>query len=164
MSIAIVYGSSGGNTESVAKLIQKKLGKEVDLINIAKITPNELNSYDGLIVGTSTYYDGKLQDDWEAFDKETLELKGKTVALFGVGNQKRHSTTFNDGIGILYELFATKGAKIVGDKNSTDRYTFETSKAVVDGKFIGLIIDKEVDGDLIEDNVAKWINLIKNKF
>ncbi|MDR0579267.1 MAG: flavodoxin [Campylobacteraceae bacterium] len=163
MSIAIVYGSTKGNTTGVAELIKSNFG-DVDLINIAKTTPSELNKYDGLIIGTPTYYDGKLQDDWEAFDKEALELKGKKVALFGVGNQRRHSTTFNNGIGILYELFVKKGAEIVGDKNPTDRHTFETSKAVVDGKFVGLVIDKEVEGDSLEDNIAKWTNSVKKFF
>jgi flavodoxin I len=163
MSIAIVYGSTKGNTANVAELIKSNF-QEADLINIAKTTPDELNKYNALIVGTPTYYDGKLQDDWEAFDKEALELKGKKVALFGVGNQKRHSTTFSDGVGILYELFVKKGAKIIGNKNPTDKHTFEASKAVVDGKFAGLIIDKEVEGDSLEDNVAKWVDLIKGSF
>ncbi|MDR1284964.1 MAG: flavodoxin [Campylobacteraceae bacterium] len=163
MSVAIVYGSTKGAAASVAELIKNNF-KEADLINIAKATPDELNGYDGLIIGTSTYYDGELQDDWEAFDKEALELNGKKVALFGVGNQKRHGKTFNNGIGILYELAVSKGAKIVGDKNPTDKYTFETSKAVVDGKFVGLVIDKDVEGDSLEDSVAKWTNSIKNNF
>ncbi|MDR2635719.1 MAG: flavodoxin domain-containing protein, partial [Campylobacteraceae bacterium] len=134
------------------------------LINIAKTTADELNRYDGLIIGTPTYYDGQLQDDWEEFNKDALELKGKKVALFGIGNQTRHSTTFSDGIGILYELFVSKGAKIIGDKNPTDKYTFETSKAVVDGKFVGLIVDKDVEGNSLADSIAKWTNLVKSSF
>ncbi|MDR1460742.1 MAG: flavodoxin [Campylobacteraceae bacterium] len=163
MSVAIVYGSTKGTTASVAEIIKNNF-QEADLINIAKTTADKLNSYDGLIIGTSTYYDGQLQDDWEAFDKEALELNGKRVAFFGVGNQKRHSETFNDGIGILYELGVKKGAKIVGDKNPIDNYAFEASRAVVDSKFIGLIIDKEVECDLLKDSVTKWTNLIKNDF
>ncbi|MDR1554765.1 MAG: flavodoxin [Campylobacteraceae bacterium] len=163
MSVAIVYGSTKGTTTSVAELIKSNF-KEADLINIAKTTPDELNGYDGFIIGTPTYYDGQLQDDWEAFDKEALNLEGKKVALFGIGNQRRHSNTFSNGIGILYELFIKKGAKIVGDKNPTDKFTFETSKAVIDGKFVGLIIDKEVEGDLLENSVEKWVNLIKKSF
>jgi flavodoxin I len=163
MSVAIVYGSTKGATQGVAELIKSNF-KEADLINVAKTTPDELNGYDGLIIGTSTYYDGQLQDDWETFDKEALKLEGKKVALFGVGNQKRHSSTFNDGVGILHELFIKKGAKIVGDKNLSDKYVFESSKAVVDGKFVGLVIDREVEGDLLEDSVAKWVNYIKSSF
>jgi flavodoxin I len=163
MSVAIVYGSTKGNTEGVAEIIKSHFG-EADLINIAKTTPDKLNSYDGLIIGTPTYYDGQLQDDWEAFDKEALKLEGKKVALFGVGNQKRHATTFNNAIGILYELFVKKGAKIIGDKNPTDKHTFESSKAVANGKFVGLVIDKEVEGDLLEDSIAKWVKSIKSSF
>ncbi|MDR2081763.1 MAG: flavodoxin [Campylobacteraceae bacterium] len=163
MSVAIVYGSTKGNTKSVAELIKSNF-QEADLIDIAKTTPEQLNVYSGLIIGTPTYYDGELQDDWEAFNKEALELKGKTVALFGIGNQKRHSSTFNNGIGILHELFVEKGAKIVGGKNPTDKYTFESSKAVVDGKFVGLIVDKEVEGGSLEKSIAAWTKNIKSAF
>ncbi|MDR0408479.1 MAG: flavodoxin [Campylobacteraceae bacterium] len=161
MSVAIVYGSTKGATEGIAKLIKSNF-KEADFINIAKTSPDELNDYDALIMGTPTYYDGQLQDDWEAFDKEALNLKDKKVAFFGIGNQKRHSKTFNDGVGILYELSVKKGAKVVGDKNPIDKYTFEFSKAMADGKFIGLVIDREVEGDLLEDSIKKWTDLVKN--
>ncbi|MDR0408480.1 MAG: flavodoxin [Campylobacteraceae bacterium] len=164
MSIAIVYGSSGGNTESVAKLIQKKLGKEADLIDIGKADANEINGYDKLILGTSTWYEGELQDDWDLFNKDTLELEGKTVAFFGLGDQESYGGEFCDGVGTLYELSLKKGAKIVGDKNSTEGYSFEESKAVVDGKFIGLIIDEDNQSDLTEERVEKWVESIKSVF
>ncbi|MFV0481543.1 MAG: flavodoxin domain-containing protein, partial [Campylobacteraceae bacterium] len=78
MSIAIVYGSSGGNTEDVAKQIKKKLGKEATLIDIARTDADTLNGYDKLILGSSSWYDGELQDDWDSFDKNALDLSGKT--------------------------------------------------------------------------------------
>jgi flavodoxin I len=163
MGIAIVYGSTKGNTEGVAKLIKSHF-QEADLIDIAKTTPEQLNTYNGLIIGTPTYYDGKLQDDWERFNKDALKLEGKKVALFGIGSQSIHRATFNDGIGILHKLFVKKGAKIIGDKNSIDKYSFESSKAVVDGKFVGLIIDKEVESSLLEKNIAVWTKSIKSAF
>ncbi|MDR1284965.1 MAG: flavodoxin [Campylobacteraceae bacterium] len=164
MSIAIVYGSSGGNTESVAKLIQKKLGKEIDLIDISKADADKINGYDKLILGTSTWYEGELQDDWDSFNKDSLKLEGKTVALFGLGDQDGYGGEFCDGVGTLYQLSLEKGAKIVGDKNSTEGYSFEYSKAVVDGKFVGLIVDEDNQSDLTESRVEKWVESIKSAF
>ncbi|MDR1976361.1 MAG: flavodoxin [Campylobacteraceae bacterium] len=164
MSIAIVFGSSGGNTEGVAKLIKKGLGKEADLIDIGKADASKINSYDKLILGTSTWYEGELQDDWDSFDKESLELEGKTVALFGLGDQEGYGGEFADGVGTLYHLSLKKGAKIVGDKNSTEGYNFEESKAVVDGKFVGLIVDEDNQSDLTAERVEKWVESIKSAF
>jgi flavodoxin I len=164
MSIAIVYGSSGGNTESVAKLIQKGLGKEADLIDISKADAGKINSYDKLIFGTSTWYEGELQDDWDSFNKDALELEGKTVALFGLGDQEGYGGEFCNGVGTLYELSLKKGANIVGDKNSTEGYSFEESKAVIDGKFVGLIIDEDNQSDLTQSRVEKWVESIKSAF
>ncbi|MDR2789891.1 MAG: flavodoxin [Campylobacteraceae bacterium] len=164
MSIAIVYGSSGGNTEGVAKLIQKKLGVEADLIDIGKADAGKINSYDKLILGTSTWYEGELQDDWAEFNKDALELEGKTVALFGLGDQEGYGGEFCNGVGTLYELSLKKGAKIVGDKNSTEGYSFEESKAVVDGKFVGLIIDEDNQSDLTSSRVEQWVKSIKSAF
>ncbi|MDR1976362.1 MAG: flavodoxin [Campylobacteraceae bacterium] len=163
MSLAIVYGSTKGTTARVAELIKSRF-EGADLINIAQAKPDELNRYDGFIFGTSTWYDGELQDDWEEFDKNAIKVEGKPVALFGIGNQKRHGETFSNGIGILHELFSKNGAKIIGDKNPTDGYVFEKSKAVVDGKFVGLIIDQEFPDDLAKEYVAKWTSSIKDNF
>jgi flavodoxin I len=164
MSIAIVYGSKGGSAASVAKLIKDKLGRDADLINIGEVNVNKLNSYDKLILGSATLGSGELQDDWSEFDKDALELKGKTVALFGTGNQKRHGDTFCDALGLLHDISVKKGAKIVGDKNPTDGYSFNKSKAVVDGSFVGLVVDKDIHGEILEEHVGEWVSLIKANF
>jgi flavodoxin I len=164
MSIAIVYGSSGGNTQNVAELIKKSLGKEADLIDIGKADAKTLNGYDKLILGTSTWYNGELQDDWDSFDKNSLELGGKTVALFGLGDQDGYSDEFVDGVGILYDIAIKKGAKIVGAKNSTSGYSFGSSKAVVDGHFVGLIIDEDNQSELTNSRVESWVGSIKADF
>jgi flavodoxin I len=64
----------------------------------------------------------------------------------------------------LYELSLKKGANIVGDKNSTEGYNFEESKAVIEGKFVGLIIDEDNQSDLTDSRVEKWVESIKSTF
>ena len=88
--LAIVYGSTTGNTAEVAKQLQNTWGKNVaDLYEVGSASASQLNSYPFLILGTSTWGCGDLQDDWECHLNllSELDLKGKKVALFGVGDQ-----------------------------------------------------------------------------
>ena len=79
--VGIIFGSSMGNTEDAAKLISEKLGIENELKNVADIAPADLNKYTALIIGSSTWNDGELQDDWAGFDFSALDVAGKTVAI-----------------------------------------------------------------------------------
>ena len=53
-TIGIFYGSTTGNTEGVAKLIGKKLSvSSDDIIEVGSATPEMLQHYDVLILGSS---------------------------------------------------------------------------------------------------------------
>ncbi len=81
---AIIYGSSTGNTENAAKKIAETLNEDnVSLFDISSFDLNELSKYSNLILGTSTWGVGDIQDDWESKISEfsKLDLKGKTVAF-----------------------------------------------------------------------------------
>jgi len=161
MKIAIVYGSSGGNTENVAKKIESLIDDEVALLDIGSTDADTINGYETLIFGTSTWYDGELQDDWESFDFDTLELEGKKVALFGLGDQQGYGHEFCNAMGILYERVTQKKATIIGNGWSTDGYDFEASSAVVDGAFVGLAIDEDNEDDLTDGRVSSWVEGLK---
>ena len=75
--IGIVYGSSMGNTEDAAKLISEGLGLENELLNVSDVDAAKLNGFDKLILGTSTWGSGDLQDDWDAFDFKGLKFVAK---------------------------------------------------------------------------------------
>ena len=61
----IFYGSTTGTTESVARLIAEKLGvSPADVHDVSKLDAALAESYEALILGTSTWGDGELQDDW----------------------------------------------------------------------------------------------------
>jgi flavodoxin I len=163
MSIAIVYGSTGGNTEVVAKKIQSVLGGDVALLDIGDTDADTINGYEALILGTSTWYDGELQDDWDSFDFDSLELEGKKVAFFGLGDQQGYGHEFCNGMGILYEKAKQKGAIIIGDGWSIDGYDFEASDAVVDGAFVGLAIDEDNEDELTDERIEAWIQGLKTQ-
>ena len=53
--MGIIYGSSTGTCESIAQTIAEKLGvASVDVIDASKITTEKVESYDILLLGTST--------------------------------------------------------------------------------------------------------------
>lgn len=156
--LAVVYGSSTGNTQEVAEKLAEELGGEA--LEVSSVAPADLAKYSSLIFGTSTWGSGDLQDDWEGFDFDGLDLNGKVVALFGLGDSSSYGDTYCDAMGQIYEAIKDKGAKIIGSV-STDGYEFEESRAVVDGKFVGLALDNDNQGDLTDDRIAAWVESIK---
>lgn len=162
MAVAVIYGSAMGNTESAANVIADKLGIS-DVLNIADIDADKINSYDKLICGTSTWGSGDLQDDWDGFDFSGLSLSGKVVAVFGMGDSESYSDTYCGGMGKLAQNLKDAGATLVGEV-STDGYNFEASDAVVDGKFVGLALDNDNQEDQTEARIDAWIAQIKPQF
>ena len=156
----IVYGSTTGTCESIAQSIAEKLG--VSSINVSELTADVIASHDNLLLGTSTWGSGEVQDDWYT-GIETLRstsLQGKTIALFGCGDSSSYSDTFCGGMFALYQAVQAAGATLVGAV-STDGYTFDASEAVVDGKFVGLALDQDNESHLTDSRIAAWLDQIK---
>lgn len=161
--IGIIFGSSMGNTEAAANFLSENLGLDNKVLNVSEASPSDLNGFDKLILGSSTWGSGDLQDDWDAFDFDALEVSGKTIALFGMGDSSSYSDTYCNAMGLLYKKLSSKGAKIVGSV-STDGYNFDESEAVVDGKFVGLALDADNQDDETEPRIKAWIEVIKPHF
>ncbi len=157
----IIYGSTTGNAASAAQTIADKLGNGAVAKEVSAASQSDLTDNDNIILGSSTWGDGELQDDWFSFVstvKET-DLKGKTVAVFGVGDQFSYSDTYVNAMGELYDAAVAAGAKVVG-ATSTEGYSFNESSAVRDGKFVGLALDYDNQSDLSEDRIAAWVSQI----
>lgn len=152
----VVYGSSTGTCEAIAEKIARKIGCEA--INVQDLTAEVVESNQNLILGTSTWGAGELQDDWYDGLKvlQGANLAGKTIALFGCGDCESYGNTFVGGIGELYNGIKDSGARFVGSV-STDGYTFDDSEAVVDGKFIGLPLDDVNEDDKTDTRIDAWI-------
>lgn len=154
----IFYGSTTGTTESVARLIADKLGiAPADVHEVTQLDTALAESYDALIVGTSTWGDGELQDDWYDGLKvlQGAHLSGKIVALFGCGDSESYSDTFCDAMGLLYEGLKDSGCTFVGAVDDSD-YTYSASVAAADGKFVGLALDDVNESDRTDDRVSAW--------
>ena len=150
----IIYGSSTGTCQNIAEIIATKLGVS-DILDVAKVTASQISAYDNLILGTSTWGAGEMQDDWYDGIKElkNANLNGKTVALFGCGDSQSYSDTFCDGMGEIYRELQSSGCNIIGS-TPTDGYTYDNSTAVADGRFVGLAIENRIDA---------WIAGIKDQ-
>ena len=152
----VIYGSSTGTCESIAEKIAQKLGCEA--LNVQELSADVVAQNQNLILGTSTWGAGELQDDlYDGLSVlKNADLSGKTIALFGCGDCSTYSDTFVGGIGELYDGIKQSGAKFIGAV-STDGYTFDESSAVVDGKFIGLPLDDINEDDKTDERINAWV-------
>ena len=86
----VVYGSSTGNTEILASALTEELKSRFDVTarNVLDVTPQDIVDYDLIVLGSSTWDEGELQDDFRDFyyDMDQLDLSGKKVAVFGPGD------------------------------------------------------------------------------
>ena len=163
--IGIFYGSTTGNTENVAEKIKAAFGSETaDLHDVASASADELQKYDYLILGTSTWGDGDLQDDWDSFISEldTVDFSEKKVALFGLGDQEMYPDTFVNGMRTIYDKVKEKGATVLGFC-SNEGYTFDESTAVKDDSFVGLVIDEDNQAEMTDERVAAWVEKLKHE-
>ena len=163
---AIIYSFNTVKTAKIAKLIHETFAdKNIETVNVEDITSTNFLKYDNLILGVPTWFDGELPNYWDEFvpDIEDMKLKGKTVALFGLGDQKNYPENFLDGVGILGNLLEERGAKLVGF-TSTEGYSFENSVAQRNNNFIGLAIDYENQGSKNKERVKKWVEQLKKEF
>lgn len=166
--IGLFYGSSTCYTEIAGEKIRHEIGDEfIDLYNIHNEPIATALYYDYLIMGIPTWDYGELQEDWEEIwdDLDDLDFTGKTVALYGLGDQIGYPEWFLDALGYLYHKLKQRGATIIG-KWSANGYTFESSKALTDDQqyFVGLALDEENEFDLSEKRIATWCKQVKTAF
>lgn len=164
--IGIFYGSTTGNSETVANKLQENFGSEcADIIDVSNASSADIERYTNLIFGCSTWGIGDLQDDFEGFisEIEKSNLEGKKIAIYGTGDQFTYSDSFVDSIGSIYEAIENKSCQIVGSV-STDDYSYTESKAEIDGQFVGLPIDEDNDSEKTDSRIQSWTEILKGSF
>lgn len=165
--IGLFYGTQTGNTQAAAEMIQQQMGGEsvVELFDIADTTTDDFASYSCIIIGCPTWNIGELQSDWEGFYDELdgVDFNGKKIAYFGAGDQVGYADNFQDAMGILEEKIASLGGTTVGYW-PTEGYDFSDSKAVRNGKFVGLALDEDNQSDLTESRLQSWTTQLKSEF
>ena len=169
--VGIFYAPENGATHRVAKKVADAFGKDlVDLILVRDLKAEDINKYDYVVMGISTVGRDTWEHDhpdnaWDVFrpELEKLDYDKLTFALFGTGDHIRYPHNFVDAIGYYGEKMLNHSAKIIG-RVSEEEYVFEDSKAVIDGKFIGLPIDEHYEGEKTEERIKEWVEELKRGF
>jgi flavodoxin II len=166
--IALFYGSSTCYTEMAAEKIREQLGElSVDLFSVADTPVVTAEFYAYLIFGIPTWDYGELQEDWEEVwpDLDELDLQGKRVALFGLGDQIGYPEWFLDAMGYLHEKLKARGATMVGYWPN-EGYEFEDSKALTADQthFVGLALDDENQFEQTQERIQVWCAQISAEF
>ena len=169
--IGLFFGPEGGNVNKVANIIADKItNKEVELHLVKDTDAEKLAEYSNIIMGISTlgkhtWSSDNTGNDWDDFlpKLNNLDLKGKKVALFGLGDHIAYADFFVDSMGDLAEVIKTTGAEMIGQV-SDEGYEFNESRAFIDGKFVGLPLDEDFESDLTEKRVKKWLEVILPEF
>jgi flavodoxin I len=162
---AIIYSFHTQKSKKVAEKIIEVFGKEdIETINAEEITKETFENYDHFILSAPTWFDGELPNYWDEFvpDLEEMDLKEKTFAVFGLGDQKGYPENFCDAIGILVEILEGCGAKIIG-KIPAEGYTYEFSKARRGDQFVGLPLDQENQARLTQKRIETWVEQLKKE-
>ena len=167
-TIGLFYGSSTCYTEMAGEKIRNEIGtSNVDMFNVADTTIFEALYYDCLILGIPTWDYGELQEDWEDIweELEELDLTGKKVALYGLGDQVGYPEWFLDAMGYLHDVIVKQGATLVGYWPNQG-YEFENSKALTEDQshFVGLALDDETQFNQSPDRIQKWCAELKKAF
>jgi flavodoxin I len=162
MEVKVLYGSSNGNTESAAKRIASRLRGKA--LAVANASASDLES-GFLILGSSTWGLGELQDDWAAKIQllDGAAFKGRKAAVFGLGDQCGFPSTFVDAMGILGKKLEESGAQLIGAWSSAG-YKFEASAAERSpGEFLGLALDEDNEAQLSQERIERWCAQIEKE-
>jgi flavodoxin I len=164
--IGLIYSFNTQKTSKIAELIIEEFkDAPIEAINAETITDTQFLTYQNLILGVPTWFDGELPNYWDEFlpALEELDLSNKKIAIYGLGDQKGYPENFLDAAGIMAQILESLGATIVG-LTAVKGYTFEKSKALRNNQFLGLAIDFENQAKMNKERVIKWVEQLKGYF
>lgn len=161
--IGVFFGSTTGNTEELAQRVAEAFGVAAgDIHNVDSADASSLESYDVLLLGSSTWGVGDLQDDWEDFlpKAENTNLSGKKVAFFGCGDSFGHSDTFCNSLAKIKEGLGGTGASFIG-AISKEGYSYDETDCEEGDNVIGLLTDVDNEDDKTDERFERWVAAVK---
>lgn len=174
-TIGIFFGSDTGSTRKVAKQIADHFGAlAAKPVNINKASAADLAAFDYLILGTPTLGEGQLLgmgancggESWEEFmpQFDGLDLAGKKVALFGLGDQVGYPGQFVNALGELFDAVEGCGGEVVAPWPVAG-YRFSASAALLDDDhFVGLVLDQDNQRELSDSRLQSWLASVAAAF
>ncbi|KAG7341199.1 flavodoxin [Nitzschia inconspicua] len=166
-NVGIFFGTSTGSTEEVADLIKAEFGDDADgpfdIEALEGPVKSTFEKYDALIVGTPTWNTGSDTErsgtGWDEIYYSTMQelnIKGKKVAVFGLGDQVSYAENYADAAGELHDVFESLGCQMCG-YTSMEGYEHEDSKSIRGDKFCGLLCDMVNQEELTPERVENWV-------
>lgn len=117
-SLHCIYGTTGGNTELVVDQVVevlKEKGIRATAARAEQSCPEDFSKADVLLLASSTYGHGCLQDFMEVFleqvRKAGLPLQGKSYAVIGLGDPKYDPEHHIEAAPILEKFLNDQGGK-----------------------------------------------------
>jgi flavodoxin I len=166
-NIGIFCATAGGTSLKIAEALAEEFGVD-EIVNMEEDFDEveQLLEYDVLFLGSSTWGQGDVHHSWVdplfEIKSDTVDFSGKKVAFFGAGDSVKHGEHFCSALGKLYETFVSSGATPIGFVDKDD-YTYESSLALIDGKFCGLAIDEHNESDKTQERIENWIEILKTQ-
>lgn len=139
MKASVIYGSTTGMTEAVAGKIATALGASV-----ANVATADAGAFDAdlVVLGSSTWGIGELQDDWAArLDEVKCFLAGRKVAVFGLGDSLGFADSYCVAAETIADAAKEAGAALVGDV---------------------LKLDETNESEMTDSRIAAWVETLKN--
>jgi flavodoxin I len=164
--VAVVYSFNSVKSGKIAiKIADQLTNCVVEKLNVESCTGKEFLLFDNLIFSVPTWFDGELPNYWDEIlpALESIDFKGKKIALFGLGDQKNYPENFCDAIGIMRDFLEKRGAIVVG-KTSPEGYDFESSKALSGKDLSGLLLDQENQSKLTDGRIMNWVTQLQLEF
>jgi len=168
--VALFYAPKGGKVDCISRIITDKARKyQIDRMCVTEVSADKILEYDKIIFGNSSIYNGSnlavVDKNWKSFlnELQKIDLTGKKVAIFGLGNHLTYPAHFVDSIGYLANFLEERNAKIYG-KVVDEGYEYRDSKALRDGFFMGLPLDEETESDKSEGRIDCWLEQLRKEF
>jgi flavodoxin I len=115
--LLIIYGSTTGMTELVALEVEKTLiaeSVEVELKNVLDSNITDLEPYEYILFGVSTWDFGALQYDFEVFHEQLkdFDMTGKKFSVFGTGD-KSYGESYCEAVRIVKKTCLDRNGELL---------------------------------------------------
>lgn len=171
--IGIFYWPLKGNVERTAEKLASKLENyHTELISLDNAKIEDLNQFDFVILGNSTvgapnWEDATADNKWyimfHQLEQNNIDLQGKKVAFFSLGDQVNYPHNFVDSLELVYNYFTAHNVTPIGEWPN-EGYEFYESKALKGNHFPGLVLDLDNHPETLEPYTTKWVEILNKKF
>ena len=129
MKALILFGTLTGNTEQVADHLYndasaKYSSIEFELKDVNDITPADLNNYDIILWGVSTYGEGEINpaaiDFFDDLQAAEIDLSSKKNAIFALGESTYEH--FCGAADVVEGILKSKGGSLIAPIHKIDGY------------------------------------------